>query len=231
MQGGLTMDISVIDETPLFAGIDPAERAGLLASTRVVRLRRGDVLFRQGDAGQTFFIIAAGKMKLGYRSADGRESLIAVLGPGEMIGELTLFDPGPRTATAVAVSDAELSALSHSQLTAWIEAHPQVATHLLTALAHRLRRTNEVVGDLVFCDVPGRVARMILDLSRRFGQQQDRGVYVRHDLTQEELAQLVGASRETVNKALSGFSQRGWIRVEGRALTVLDGERLRRRAR
>ncbi|MDR1151813.1 MAG: Crp/Fnr family transcriptional regulator, partial [Bifidobacteriaceae bacterium] len=172
-----------------------------------------------------------GKIKLGRCSPDGRETLIAILGPGEMIGELTLFDPGPRTATAVAVSDAELSALSHAHLGAWIRVHPEVGTHLLTALAGRLRRTNEILGDLVFCDVPGRVARTILDLSHRFGQVQDRGVFVRHDLTQEELAQLVGASRETVNKALSGFAGRGWIRLEGRAMTILDLDRLRRRAR
>ncbi|MDR1428607.1 MAG: Crp/Fnr family transcriptional regulator [Bifidobacteriaceae bacterium] len=225
------MDISLIDDAPLFAGIDPEERADLLAATTVTRLSRGDVLFHQGDTGDTFYIVATGKLKLGWRAADGRESLIAILGPGEMIGELTLFDPGPRTATAVAVSDTELSTLSHSQLTAEIGRHPEVATHLLSALAHRLRRTNEIIGDLVFCDVPGRVARTILDLASRFGTPQGRGTYVRHDLTQEELAQLVGASRETVNKALSGFAQRGWIRLEGRALSVLDMERMRRRAR
>ncbi|MDR0432649.1 MAG: Crp/Fnr family transcriptional regulator [Bifidobacteriaceae bacterium] len=225
------MDISVIDDTPLFAGIDPLERAELLAGATVTHLSRGEVLFRQGDSGDTFYIVVVGKMKLGRQAADGRETLIAVLGPGEMIGELTLFDPGPRTATAVAIADAELSALSHYQLSRWIETHPTLATHLLSALARRLRRTNEILGDLVFHDVPGRMARAILDLSQRFGSPADRGTYVRHDLTQEELAQLVGASRETVNKALSGFAQRGWIRLDGRALTVLDPERLQRRAR
>ncbi|MDR1294018.1 MAG: Crp/Fnr family transcriptional regulator [Bifidobacteriaceae bacterium] len=225
------MDISAIDDAPLFAGIDHEERSELLAATTNTHLVRGDVLFRQGDIGDTFYIISSGKMKLGRRAPDGRESLIAILGPGEMIGELTLFDPGPRTATAVAVSDANLSALSHFQLASWIRAHPGMATHLLSALAHRLRRTNEVIGDLVFCDVPGRVARTILDLSQRFGIPEDKGIYVRHDLTQEELAQLVGASRETVNKALSGFAQRGWIRLDGRALSVMDLERLRRRAK
>jgi CRP-like cAMP-binding protein len=225
------MDISAIGDTPLFAAIDPQERADLLASTTRQHLQRGEVLFRQGDVGETFYVIGTGKMKVGYTSTDGRESLIAILGPGEMIGELTLFDPGPRTATAVAVSDVELSVLSHSQLTTWLDTHPALATHLLAALARRLRRTNEVVADLVFYDVPGRVARMLLDLGERFGTVEPKGVYVRHELTQEELAQLVGASRETVNKALSGFAQRGWIRHEGRAVTLVDCDRLRRRAR
>src|SRR5699024_131091 len=102
-------------------------------------------------------------------------------------------------------------------LVAAIEENPGVAKHLLTALARRLRRTNEALADLVFSDVPGRVAKALLDLSKRFGARVDEGVRVAHDLTQEELAQLVGASRETVNKALADFAGRGWVRREGRA--------------
>ena len=101
----------------------------------------------------------------------------------------------------------------------------------LRALAQRLRRTNTALADLVFSDVPGRVAKALLDLADRFGSPTDDGVHVPHDLTQEELAQLVGASRETVNKSLAEFVSRGWIRLEGRAVTLLDVDRLRRRAR
>ena len=99
------------------------------------------------------------------------------------------------------------------------------------ALAKRLRRTNENLADLVFTDVPGRVAKALLDLSARFGRPVEDGVLVAHDLTQEELAQLVGASRETVNKALADFASRGWLRLEARAVLLLDVERLKRRAR
>jgi CRP-like cAMP-binding protein len=102
---------------------------------------------------------------------------------------------------------------------------------LLAALAKRLRRTNEHLADLVFTDVPGRVAKALLELSDRFGRPVDGGLLVAHDLTQEELAQLVGASRETVNKALADFATRGWIKLEARAVLLLDVERLRRRAR
>ena len=102
---------------------------------------------------------------------------------------------------------------------------------LLRALAQRLRRTNEAMADLVFSDVPGRVAKALLDLAERFGDESSEGLLVRHDLTQEELAQLVGASRETVNKALSEFANRGWLRLEGRSVLLIDRERLARRAR
>ena len=106
-----------------------------------------------------------------------------------------------------------------------------MAQTLLQALARRLRRTNETLADLVFTDVPGRVAKALLDLSTRFGRPADDGILVAHELTQEELAQLVGASRETVNKALADFATRGWLRLEARAVVLLDVERLRRRAR
>ena len=102
---------------------------------------------------------------------------------------------------------------------------------LLAALARRLRRTNENLADLVFTDVPGRVAKALLELSQRFGRPVEEGVMVAHDLTQEELAQLVGASRETVNKALADFASRGWLRLEARAVLLQDVERLQRRAR
>ena len=170
-------------------------------------------------------------MKLGRTSSDGRENLLAIQGPGQMFGELSLFDPGPRSATVTAVTDATFSSLSHEDLLRWLDGRPAVARGLLAQLAGRLRRANDVVADLVFSDVPGRVAKALLDLADRFGRTADDGVHVHHDLTQEELAQLVGASRETVNKALADFAHRGWVRLEGKTVVILDRERLARRAR
>lgn len=225
------LDDEVVLSAPLFAAIEPEVARVLLDSLPVVELRRGAVLFHEGEPGDRLYVIGSGKVKLGRRSPDGRENLLAVLGPGEMFGELSLFDPGPRTATATAVADARLHEMLQPNLIAWIQEHPAIAADLLRAIAHRLRRTNETLGDLVFSDVPGRVAKALLDLAGRFGQHVDEGLRVAHDLTQEELAQLVGASRETVNKALADFSARGWIRRDGRAVVLLDVDRLERRAR
>ncbi len=225
------MDDDVVLTAPLFAGIDPEAARDLVSSMTPVSLARGHVLFREGERGDCLYLIRSGKVKLGRRSADGRENLLSVLGPGEMFGELSMFDPGPRTATATAVGDAVLYEMSHAELLGWLDRFPTVARYLLEALARRLRRTNEALADLVFSDVPGRVAKALLDLSERFGQEVPEGVRVAHDLTQEELAQLVGASRETVNKALADFSARGWVRREGRAVVLLDRDRLERRAR
>jgi CRP/FNR family cyclic AMP-dependent transcriptional regulator len=148
-----------------------------------------------------------------------------------MFGELSLFDPGPRTMTVTAVAETQLMGLGNDSLTSLLTGRPEVAKALLAALAQRLRKTNEHLADLVFTDVPGRVAKALLDLANRFGRPVEEGIMVSHDLTQEELAQLVGASRETVNKALADFATRGWLKLEARAVLLLDVERLKRRAR
>ena len=216
--------------SPLFAALDDEAQEALRQTMDEVRLPRGATLFNEGDPGDRLYVVTQGKIKLGRTAADGRENLLAVMGPGEMFGELSLFDPGPRTATATAITEATLSGLGHDNLQPLLTQRPEVAGRLLAALARRLRRTNEAMADLVFSDVPGRVAKALLDLSTRFGVPVDDGLRVTHDLTQEELAQLVGASRETVNKALADFAARGFLRLEGRAVVILDVERLTRRA-
>jgi CRP-like cAMP-binding protein len=133
--------------------------------------------------------------------------------------------------TATAVAEAQLLGIGHEDLNGLLLGRPAVAKLLLAALAQRLRRTNESLADLVFTDVPGRLAKALLDMSDRFGRPVEDGVLVSHDLTQGELAQLVGASRETVNKALADFARRGWLRREQFAVVLLDLDRMRRRAR
>ena len=224
-------DEAVVRTAPLFSALDDESAASLRASMTLVKVSKGNTLFKEGDAGDRLFVVVEGKLKLGTSSIDGRENLLSILGPGEMFGELSLFDPGPRTATATAVTDARVLALAHDQVFGLVTQHPQVSLELLARLAQRLRRTNEVLADLVFSDVPGRVAKALMDLGSRFGVQKDDGLHVNHDLTQEELAQLVGASRETVNKALADFAARSWVRLEPRAVVVLDYERLSKRGK
>ncbi len=225
------VDLEAVRRAPLFATLDDEAAREIMSSMDAFRMERGDVLFHEGDQGDRLYVITEGKIKLGCTSTDGRENLLAILGPGEMFGELSLFDPGPRTATATAVAETQLIGLGNDQLRQLLGNHPRIAVTLLAALARRLRRTNENLADLVFTDVPGRVAKALLELSQRFGRPVEEGVMVAHDLTQEELAQLVGASRETVNKALADFASRGWLRLEARAVLLQDVERLKRRAR
>ena len=221
----------VLARAGLFQGIATEAAEAVAASLEYADYTRGDAVFEEGEQGDTLYIVLTGKVKIGRKAADGRENMLSVMGPSDMFGELSLFDPGPRTATATVVTDARLASLAHAALRPWINDRPEIAEQLLRVLARRLRRTNDALADLIFTDVPGRVAKALLGLAERFGTQEGDGVRVHHDLTQEELAQLVGASRETVNKALADFSSRGWMRVDSRAVTLLDRERLARRAR
>lgn len=225
------VDTQVVTRAPLFAALNEESAERLIESMTVRECLKGDEIFHEGDRGDSLYVLTTGKVKLGRSSSDGRESLIAVLGPGEMFGELSLFDPGPRLTSATAVNDTRLIALHNKDLRSFIAEHPEVGMQMLAGLARRLRRTNEGMSDLVFTDVPGRVAKALLDLSRRFGQPTEEGTRVNHDLTQEELAQLVGASRETVNKALADFAARGWITLGAKSVTLLVTDRLVRRAR
>jgi CRP/FNR family transcriptional regulator, cyclic AMP receptor protein len=221
----------VLRRAPLFEGLDEDNARVLRRQMTEVHLNRGEHLFLEGQDGDRLYVVLDGKLKLTRAAADGRENLLSVLGPGEMFGELSLFDPRPRTSSASAVTDATLAALTHEALKPWLRERPEVSLHMLQALARRLRRANDLNADLVFTDVPGRVAKNLLDLADRFGEQEPDGLHVHHDLTQEELAQLVGASRETVNKALADFAARGWLQISARSVLILDSERLRKRAR
>lgn len=223
--------MALLAQVPLFASLGPEETDTLALALTRLRIERGAIIFTEGDPGDRLYVIREGKVKISLSGPEKRENMLAVLGPGELFGELSLFDPSPRTANATAITDAELLCLPHEALRGWLTSSPAVAPQLLMALAQRLRRTNEQLADLVFSDVPGRVAKTLLTLADRFGTQEPGGVRVTHDLTQEEMAQLVGSSRESVNKALADFSSRGWIRLEGRTtILLLEPQRLGRRA-
>jgi CRP/FNR family transcriptional regulator, cyclic AMP receptor protein len=224
-----------VDETlaraGIFQGVEPAAAEALARTLEPVEFARGQEIFSEGQPGDRLYIILSGKVKIGRRAPDGRENLLAVMGPSDMFGELSIFDPGPRTSSVVAVTDVRAVSLDRPALREWIAKRPEIAEQLLRVLARRLRRTNNMLADLIFTDVPGRVAKELLRLAKRFGSQDGGLLRVTHDLTQEEIAQLVGASRETVNKALADFAHRGWVRLEGKSVLILEPERLARRAR
>jgi CRP/FNR family cyclic AMP-dependent transcriptional regulator len=215
----------------IFQGVDPSAVQHLRAALEPVTFPRAHVIFAEGEPGDRLYIILSGKVKIGRKSPDGRENLLAVFGPSDMFGELSIFDPGPRTSTATTVTEVQAVTMDRTALREWIAKRPEIAEQLLRVIARRLRRTNNMLADLIFTDVPGRVAKALLQLAHDFGTQEGGMLRVTHDLTQEEIAQLVGASRETVNKALADFAHRGWLRLEGKSVLILEPQRLVRRAR
>ena len=221
----------ILARAGILQGVEPSAVAALITQLQPVDFPRGDTVFAEGEPGDRLYIMVSGKVKIVRRSPDGRENLLTILGPPDMFGELSVFDPGPRTSSVVTITAVRAVSMDRAALRGWIAERPQVAEQLLRVLARRLRRTNTHLADLIFTDVPGRVAKQLLGLAQRFGTQEDGGLRVTHDLTQEEIAQLVGASRETVNKALAGFAHRGWIRLDGKSVLICDSERLAHRAR
>ena len=228
----------ILSRAGIFQGVDPVAVNNLIEQMETVRFPRGTTIFEEGEPGDRLYIITAGKIKLARHAPDGRENLLTIMGPSDMFGELSIFDPGPRTSSAVCVTEVQAATMNSEMLKQWVSDHPAIAQQLLRVLARRLRRTNNSLrrtnaslADLIFTDVPGRVAKTLLQLANRFGVQEGGSLRVNHDLTQEEIAQLVGASRETVNKALATFAHRGWIRLEGKSVVIVNTEHLAKRAR
>ncbi len=220
----------VLRSTDLFRSVDPDSAAALAAEFETVHAERGTVLFAEGDPGDRLFIVLHGKVKLSRRSRDGREGLMALLGPTDHFGEFELLDGGPRVAGATVVSDARLAVLPKPVLDRWVTHHPHVAEQLLRVIARGIRGHRAAVDDRLFSDVPGRVASRLIQLAHRFGVAEDGNTRVVHDLTQSELAQFVGASRESVNKVLAEYANRGWLRLEHKCVVILDNAPLARRA-
>lgn len=221
----------LLRSSPLFGGMDAASARSLIGLMTRREMVKGDVLFNESDDGHALYVLVKGKIKMARTARDGRENLLGLLGVGDMLGELSVFDPGPRMSRAHAVEDSVVYELPKEVLDGWLDDHLEMSRHIMRALAQRIRRISNTMADLVFSDVPGRVAKAILDLGHRFGRMERGHVTVQHGLTQEELAQLVGASRETVNKALADFASRGWIDVHIGSVEVYEPERLRARSR
>lgn len=222
---------AVVGRAPLFHGLAPEAVLAITDSLHYTTYFRGEAIYSEGDLTDELFIIVSGKAKISRTFRDGRETVLAIMGPSDMFGELSLLDPGPRTTTARAMTDLSVGVLARSSLRPWIADQPEMALQLLQMIARRLRRMNDARSDLIFTNVPVRLAKELVELARRFGVAVPDGIRVDHNLTQDELSQLCGTSRETVNKVLREFTDRGWIRAEHQSVTILDEARLIRRAR
>jgi CRP/FNR family cyclic AMP-dependent transcriptional regulator len=214
----------ILETTQLLGALPPDTLEVLRQHSTVRTVARNEVLFRQGDPSSELFGIVNGKVAILTRSPDGRESLVAGLDEGSLFGELGLFDEGPRSADARALEETNVLVLGYDVVRKAIDEHPTLLWIIVRMLARRLRNTDESLADAVFLDVPARTAKRLLEIAGDADQ-------FRLPMTQEDLAGLVGASRERVNKALSLFTRLGWIKVEGRnRYQILDREALQERA-
>lgn len=206
--------IGILRHTDLFGSVPAGELENVVASSRLRTFRRGQVVCTAGDPGDTLIVVVSGQVKIAVRSADGAELTLTVVGPGATTGEVSVADGGPRSADLETVTESQLLFIPRATVQAVCARVPAAAQALTSAIAAALRRLTETTSDLVFLDLPRRVAKMLLAQPRS-----DEGVISQH-LTQEEYARLIGSTRQSVNVALRGFERRGWITMHDRSMTV-----------
>lgn len=218
------VDIDLIKGTELFAELDDAALGQVASAATSRELRRGDVIFAEGDEPANLYVVEDGRIAIASKSDDGRESVFALMERGELFGEMGLLDGLGRSAEARALEPSQIIEIPYGPVRATFEARPELLWGVVALLAGRLRSMDSALADSVFLDVTGRTAKRLLDL----GGDADEFLL---PVTQEELAGMVGASRERVNKAIASFVRLGWIDQAERRYVILDREQLSRRAR
>jgi CRP/FNR family transcriptional regulator, cyclic AMP receptor protein len=216
-------DRELLAASALFTGLTDDELDVIVGAATTRELRRGDVLFSEGDDSEELFLVEDGRLAMSQRSVDGRESVIALMERGDLFGEMPLFDGLGRSTEARALEPSVVTIVSYDPVQRIYDERPTLLWSVVALLSHRLRATDSALADSVFLDVTGRTAKRLLELA---GDQDEFTLPV----TQEELAGMVGASRERVNKAIASFLRLGWLDQRDRRYRITDREQLTRRA-
>ena len=225
----LDKETAYFKQVSFFSDLPEEEIQALSSATKRRTFRSGEVIFHRDDPGQVLYMMKEGKVKICIISPDGQEVSLAVLGKGEYFGEFALLDGLPRSTDAVALERVECYTLQRSDFLNAIQKNPKIAILVLEALSKRLRTTDQMVEDLIFLDVYGRVAKKLLELADAHGVKTDDGVLIDVRLTQQELASMVGASRESVNKVLGYFTDKNYISTDKHRITIHRVNDLKRR--
>lgn len=225
--------VGLLEQAPLFSVLRSDDLWLLAEKFYPIIFRKNEVIFRESEPAERMFLIDVGRVKLSIASATGQELMIAVLGRGDIFGELAVIDRGPRAMDARAMEDSRVYALASDVFWSLLENRPALARRLLELMARRLRRADQTSQDLVFFDAPTRLARRLLDLAEEHGEPINGAgeIRVTVKLTQDEVAQMIGVSRGSVNRLLASFAGRGWIDWNDGYPLVLNPEALVRRAR
>jgi CRP-like cAMP-binding protein len=222
------MTEQLLGRVPFLAALTENDLEWLAKRAQRRSYKRGDMIFVKDDAGQSMFIVEDGAVRIYMPGVQGTDLTLAVMQPGEFFGDLSLLDGRPRSASAEAARDTMLLTLERDDLTELVRSRPDAALAILTEIAQRLRETDQMASDLAFLDVSGRLARRLLDLASSYGKPRDGGIMINASITQEELANMIGVTRESVNRNLGMFTRLGLIGREGRRIVVRNPEGLRK---
>jgi CRP-like cAMP-binding protein len=211
---------ALLASAPLFAKLDPRELDALVQVSRVRRLAPREELVHKGDEGGQIFLIVKGSLKATTPSREGSEVAFSIMGPGEVCGELALLAGGRRTASMAALDECELLVLDRRDFVPVLRSRPEVAIKLLEVLAERVRRISELMEDIQFLNLPSRLAKKLLHLARSYGTRTPDGVQIDLRLSQTDLGELVGTSRESVNKQMRAWTDEGLVSMRSGVVTL-----------
>jgi CRP-like cAMP-binding protein len=213
---------SLLRAHPFFKGLGEAVIDWLVPHAVSRRVKKGTVLFRKGDIGSKLYAVCAGAVRISSSSEQGNDAILNLITPGDIFGEIAFLDQGPRTADAVVAESGEIMVIERRDFIQLLREHPGVSMRLIEILCSRLRRTSEQVEDIVFLSVPHRLAKVLLQLHRRSSKAPNKIL-----ITQQEISQMIGASRESTNKQLRDWQRRKWLRLERNCVVVLAPEALK----
>ena len=220
----MPQNVALIRDVPLLARLAPQDLRALASRGRVKSYRTGAVLFREGDRGDALHIVVEGAVRVSVLSSAGGEATVAVLGPGEFLGDLALLDGRPRSASAIVLQPTKTLVVTRDDFRRWLRERPQAALALLEALSLRIRRTDEQLADVAFLDAAHRLAKRLVTLAA--GQYGTRIKGARLRVTQAELASMLGVSRESVNKHLNELARKNLVTLGRGSVTLLDPDTL-----
>lgn len=215
----------LIRDVPLLARLGGEDVRSLAQRGRVRNYSSGTVLFHEGEPGDSLHVVVEGRIRVAVVSPTGEEATVAYIGPGDCVGEFSIFDGRPRSASAIASERTKTFVVTRDAFVEWLEDRPTAALALLETLSLRLRRADEQLADLSFLDLPHRLAKQLLHLSQAHGEKTDGGARLR--VTPGELASMLAVSRESVNKQLNFVQREGWITLGRGWVRVLDPHALR----
>jgi CRP/FNR family cyclic AMP-dependent transcriptional regulator len=212
----------ILRKVPLFSDL-PDEDLEKLALVAVKKTYPKDnVIFFEQDEGDSLFIISRGSVKVAKISDEGKEVILAILGPGEFFGDMSLLDGQPRSATVIAVEETEVSSIRRQEFLNLIKDSPHMSVKLLAVLSQRLRDANSKIGNLALLDVYGRLARILMDFAKIEGRKLENGKIAFRRPTHQAIANMIGTSRETVTRTLGDLHRRGYIQISGKEIIIKD---------
>ena len=217
--------IAVLGRVPIFECLDKEELSGLADVTNLQTFSRNALVILAEDQGDSFFIIRSGKVKVSVTGPDGREIILSLFGPGEFFGELSLLDGHPRSADVTTVERTELLVIRRTDFARVIEQHPVIPTHLMIALATRLRKSDRQVAGLALLGISERISSVLLMLAEEQGEPTSEGIVLKNRPTHQVLASMAGTARETVTRVMKRLVDEGYLRIEGRSLIILKDAR------